>query len=254
MDGFYYSPFLGHTWDAFGNTSAAIALSDAKLFTAAAAPPLNALLDAPLGGFQTFGSGLESGGIHTLTEADNAGLFQTLTMPIGATKLKFRVRLDQAGAGDFLEVRFGGYASLAVIDVDESSGGQWVEFVLPVGNLAGQEGTLIFRLVSRGSINAVVSVDGIALIISDDPDQDGLTTTEETEAGTDPLVFDTDGDGFSDSYELNVTATNPLRFDSDGDGVDDYLELAAGTNPLGNASVFSVKDLVENAGGSVSLW
>ena len=57
-----------------------------------------------------------------------------------------------------------------------------------------------------------------------DADGDSLTASQEAALGTDPQNNDTDGDGFWDGHEVNVTGTNPLMADSDGDGLNDYLE------------------------------
>jgi outer membrane protein OmpA-like peptidoglycan-associated protein len=55
-----------------------------------------------------------------------------------------------------------------------------------------------------------------------DPDDDGLTTEEETIIGTDPFNPDTDGDGIPDGVEVHgPNPTNPLLPDSDGDGLCD---------------------------------
>ncbi|MBD3350278.1 MAG: hypothetical protein GF364_02215 [Candidatus Lokiarchaeota archaeon] len=61
-----------------------------------------------------------------------------------------------------------------------------------------------------------------------DTDEDGLTDGVEV-AGTNynvgaysnPLLNDTDGDGWLDGYEVLVSFTNPLKADSDGDGIID---------------------------------
>ncbi|MCK9360644.1 thrombospondin type 3 repeat-containing protein [Patescibacteria group bacterium] len=44
---------------------------------------------------------------------------------------------------------------------------------------------------------------------SPDPDNDGLTTIQEEQIGTDPNKADTDGDGFNDGEEVNA-GYNPL--------------------------------------------
>ena len=67
---------------------------------------------------------------------------------------------------------------------------------------------------------------------SEDYDKDGLSALTEYEKGTSPLVSDTDGDGLSDSDELNRYETNPLKVDTDDDTVADALELEHGLNPL----------------------
>jgi hypothetical protein len=64
-----------------------------------------------------------------------------------------------------------------------------------------------------------------------DPDNDGLTNAQETQAGTDPQKADTDGDGMQDGREVTL-GTDPQNPDTDGDGVSDGEEaLIAGTDP-----------------------
>ena len=54
----------------------------------------------------------------------------------------------------------------------------------------------------------------------------------EFNIGTDPLNEDTDYDGVSDGYELEVIETNPLSNDSDGDNIYDNEEEELGLDPL----------------------
>ena len=42
---------------------------------------------------------------------------------------------------------------------------------------------------------------------------------------------DSDGDGLSNLYELQVSGTNPNNPDHDGDGVNDGVEVLQGRNP-----------------------
>ena len=66
-----------------------------------------------------------------------------------------------------------------------------------------------------------------------DSDNDGLSDFREYQAGTNPTVADTDGDGLTDGQEVNTSGTDPLNRDTDGDGLSDNVELAVyGTNPL----------------------
>jgi subtilisin-like proprotein convertase family protein len=65
---------------------------------------------------------------------------------------------------------------------------------------------------------------------SDDSDQDGISDSEEVVLGadgwiTDPWRDDTDGDTWSDSYEINTKGTDPTRRDTDRDGVDDNDDM-----------------------------
>jgi thrombospondin type 3 repeat protein len=66
-----------------------------------------------------------------------------------------------------------------------------------------------------------------------DSDNDGLTDDYEMNVShTDPFNPDTDGDGLMDGQEVNDYHTNPLNPDSDNDGIWDGDEVSIGTNPL----------------------
>jgi predicted outer membrane repeat protein len=66
-----------------------------------------------------------------------------------------------------------------------------------------------------------------------DTDGDGVSDSEEINIyHTDPLKADTDGDGVSDSEEINIYHTDPNNPYSDGDGIPDATELAQGYDPL----------------------
>ena len=69
--------------------------------------------------------------------------------------------------------------------------------------------------------------------VCEDSDQDGLWDADELLLGTDPTVQDTDGDGLTDSAELNLFDTNPLNSDSDEDGISDGVELLVPPNNSG---------------------
>lgn len=60
---------------------------------------------------------------------------------------------------------------------------------------------------------------------NDDNDFDGLSNGLELLNNTKVNVFDTDKDGLSDWYEINVSTTNPLNSDSDGDKISDGAEI-----------------------------
>ena len=82
-----------------------------------------------------------------------------------------------------------------------------------------------------------------------DEDADGLTIWQETIAGTDDSIADTDADGLDDFQELRVKLTHPLFGDTDGDGIKDGQEDADGTNPF-DPTVFT--PMVDTDGDGLS--
>ena len=192
-------------------------------------------------------------GSYTLTEQGNAGIYQTVTLPMNVSTLKFRVQFTQPGDGDYIEVSFGDHLSMAVIADGSIVRAGLVEFEVPVVHYGGETGQLLFKLNGLGADNAVAVVDSITINTADDADGDGLTFAQETALGTDPRYHDSDADGLDDLYETSVSMTNPLRADSDGDGASDAAELTAGTNPNLPTSRFIAYTPVRNANGSVTL-
>jgi hypothetical protein len=70
-------------------------------------------------------------------------------------------------------------------------------------------------------------------LFPNDLSQDGISNEEKIALGLDPTEYDTDRDGLSDWYEINVSGTDPLNPDTDGDGLTDGQEvLIFGTDPL----------------------
>ncbi len=69
-----------------------------------------------------------------------------------------------------------------------------------------------------------------------DSDADGLTDVFERLAQTDSGRADTDGDGLLDGYEVATSRSDPLLIDSDLDGFTDAAELRFGGNPLGSTT------------------
>ena len=70
--------------------------------------------------------------------------------------------------------------------------------------------------------------DTLYLVYMEDKDGDGVFSRQERQLGTSDLMADSDGDGWTDFYEINISHTNPNNPDTDGDGVIDSID----TNPL----------------------
>ncbi|NOZ06931.1 MAG: hypothetical protein GXP41_11385, partial [Chloroflexi bacterium] len=79
--------------------------------------------------------------------------------------------------------------------------------------------------------------DGPSFPVMRDADGDGVPYTvnpygdAETSADPHDNLWDSDFDGLSDWYELQI-ASDPNMRDSDGDGLSDLMELRAGTSPI----------------------
>ena len=95
-----------------------------------------------------------------------------------------------------------------------------------------------------------------------DPDNDGLSNTQEAALGTNPNVADTDGDGINDGTEF-TTGSNPLSpcspnanfptCDQDNDGLTNAQEGVLGTNPaVADTDGDSINDGAEVNGATPS--
>jgi hypothetical protein len=111
----------------------------------------------------------------------------------------------------------------------------------------GTQGILSIQVVLTGDSDGDGIPDDVEIRLGLNPndatdaladfDSDGLNNLQESQAGTDIRVSDTDADGLSDGQEVNQHRTNPLLRDTDGDGVGDGLEIQAGSDPLNANSV-----------------
>lgn len=108
-----------------------------------------------------------------------------------------------------------------------------------------------FRLSDANAADAITDADSDGLnalqeynggILSADPNQsdsdaDGAADTVERNAGSNPLLADTDGDGLGDAGEiLGNPASSPVLADTDADGASDSWEKRVGSNPSSAAS------------------
>lgn len=67
---------------------------------------------------------------------------------------------------------------------------------------------------------------------SDEGSKDELSAKEKRAQNLSQYLPDTDKDGLSDYYEINVSGTDPNNPDSDGDKISDGEEVRAGLDPL----------------------
>jgi hypothetical protein len=71
-----------------------------------------------------------------------------------------------------------------------------------------------------------------------DSDKDGLSDIEERQLGTNPNLYDSDGDTLSDYQEVKVLGTNPLNVNTDGDRYNDNVD----PNPtIKNSAIVNVQ-------------
>ena len=77
---------------------------------------------------------------------------------------------------------------------------------------------------------------GLTCLHKPDSDGDGLSDEHEDGLGTDPDDPDSDDDGLLDGEEVHEHGTQPLVMDTDSDGYDDYAEVSWGSSPLDEAS------------------
>ncbi len=246
--GFYNSPFLnGPT----ANNSSAF--SSGRLSLNFMLPPGDGYVSNFVTGFSSFGAVSEAGSVYTITESSDAGIFQTLVVPVDVEKLRFKFRFTGASDGDILAVRFGARKECFAVGDLTSTHGTFALAEISMGSYAGMTDQLVFTLVSRGEAGATVELKEIEIVQNDDVDGDGLTTSQEVAAGANPQTPDTDSDGWIDTYEVNISHTNPALGDTDGDGVSDPIEAIAGTDPNVNSSTFAIKETTRAADGSITL-
>lgn len=175
-------------------------------------------------------------------------------MPEFAYALCFSYHFSLAGDEDFLSVEIEGRGRMASGLDTSLSRNQFMKGVFDVRSFTGQPIRLIFRLVSRGEMNAIINIKNICFKISNDIDSDGLTNAEESTARTSPYLPDSDFDGISDFQELSLHRTNPLAEDTDGDGKSDGSEVQVGTNPVASGSYFDIQNIeVNSVNGTLTL-
>lgn len=71
-----------------------------------------------------------------------------------------------------------------------------------------------------------------------DTDADGLSDSDEQQAGTAIGAADTDKDGLSDYDEVKIYHSDPKKTDTDGDGNSDGKEVKNGFSPTASGKLY----------------
>lgn len=131
-----------------------------------------------------------------------------------------------------------------------------IVFLLAAGALAlflfslrPQQSSLINNSSVPTDAAAIQNSNGGETVITPeilDSDHDGLSDTEERDAGTLTDQADSDNDGLNDREELRTFGTQPLTPDTDGDGFLDGDEIRNGYNPRGPGQLFNFEQGLKN--------
>ena len=252
--GFYFSPFKSGPMAPRSPPPPAFAFMQRASATSESVetPPTSSFF-VSASNFEAFGAASETSGVWTITENSDAGIFAQIELPPDAIQLRFKYQWSGTGDGDFLGVRFGTRPEMFVGNDLPISRSAFRTAEIDISMLSERDEKLIFTLVSRGQTGAILQLKDIEIVQDADADRDGLTTAQEQTAGTNPLLYDSDGDGLSDPDEMQTYFTNPNLTDSDGDGADDKAELTAGTSPTNGQSYLRVTDAIKNTGSTFLL-
>ncbi|OGL88729.1 hypothetical protein A3H75_02745 [Candidatus Uhrbacteria bacterium RIFCSPLOWO2_02_FULL_51_9] len=125
---------------------------------------------------------------------------------------------------------------------------KWVILAVVLVALLGALGVWVYLLnrpsddkkeiVIPSKVEAVVPVEPVDV----DTDKDALMDSREKELGTDKNNPDSDFDGLTDNEEVTLWNTDPLIDDTDKDGYKDGDEVGNGYNPAGPGRLFNIND------------
>ncbi len=125
---------------------------------------------------------------------------------------------------------------------------KWVILVVVLMALVGALGVWVY-LLNRPSkdVKEVVTPPAVTEPapvppVDVDSDKDALMDSREKELGTDKNNPDSDFDGLTDNEEVTLWNTDPLIDDTDKDGYKDGDEVGNGYNPAGPGRLFNIND------------
>ena len=184
-------------------------------------------------GFTIFGNVTYSDDVYTITEGSgNAGIYKTVTFPLGSQNLFFKYKFIAPSDGDFLSVHIGTnepYYVGANLGVSREND---VDGEACITNIAGQIDQLVFKLISRGSPNAQIQIHSIQI----ESDYSTLVADFDGDLKTDPVIYQAgdwklllSGAGYiSVSLYFGGIDYEPITGDYDGDGKADYAVIYQG--------------------------
>lgn len=125
---------------------------------------------------------------------------------------------------------------------------KWAVLLLVVVALLGALGVWVYTLNQSSEIDemkepAKIETPPPPVIADADSDNDGLLDSKEREFGTAIDNPDSDNDGLTDNEEITLWNTDPLIEDTDKDGYRDGDEVDNGFNPAGPGKLFNVDDV-----------
>jgi len=217
----------------------------------------------PIHEFETFGDVTETENGYILTEGTgNSGIFKTIDFPEGASRITFRYKFISPGDGDFLSVHLkkdGEEQDLLValgVDIDFSRE-NYISKSAELWGLAGQKGQIIFKLIKRGTQNAVLSIDEIEMFIGDEfgiPIEEN--TTEEPKEGRvqnikgDVVYIDSSGHMWTPTFNLPVTGSNEQQYPWGCDGT--KTGATSLTDGRSNTDIIVIADCSESGDAAVA--
>ena len=178
-EGFYYSPWIWGVENSFPESKS---MTLAKVL----GMPKSSedISEQSIEGFETFGDVSVADNVYTITEGEgNAGIYKTIDFPENVQSVTFRYRFTTAGDGDFLSVYMGEDALLYIGPDLQISRDNYIDGEVTITDMAGESGQLIFKLVSRGDANAVLSIDSIALVTETEEEEETTTATTGGDGG-----------------------------------------------------------------------